>query len=183
MSTLTAFEWVSLDGVFDADFMDIWWEPYDSTARQKVIVETYNQADAFLMGKDTYDFLAPAWSQLPDAAMGGVAGKLAHTPKFIVSDSDLAAGWGDQTKLDGDAIKEVKKLKKEFGQVTIIGSAVLAKSLAEAGLIDGYKLLINPAIVGSGRRFFADGMQTGLKLDVVRKIDHGVLEVAYSIAK
>jgi dihydrofolate reductase len=181
MGKIIAFEWVSLDGVFDADSMGEWWEPYDSAARQKVIVDTYNEADAFLMGEATYEFLAPAWSHFPDEAMGGVAGKLTHTPKFVVSDNDLAVSWGKQTKVDGDVVEKVKKLKKEIDQITIIGSAVLAKSLAEAGLIDGYKLLLNPAIAGSGRRFFADSMEAGLELDKVAKLDNGVLMLEYRV--
>lgn len=76
MGNVVAFEWLSGDGVFDADFMEEWFFPYDSPERRKFIKETYREANAFLMGRNTYEMLAPYWSQLPDEDMDGLAGVL-----------------------------------------------------------------------------------------------------------
>jgi len=85
MGTLMAFEWMSADGVFDASSMGEWWDPYNSPSRQECIKQTYGQVDGFLMGRTTFEMLEPYWSQLTDQAMGGVAGILTHTQKYVVS--------------------------------------------------------------------------------------------------
>lgn len=183
MAHLVAFEWVSLDGVFDADNMDEWFFPYDSLVRRLAIKEAYQQADAFLMGRNTYEMLAPYWSGLPDDDKDGLAGVLTHTPKFVASNGSLVADWGDTTILKGDIETEIKKLKQEVGSIMIIGSATLAESLARAGLIDQYKLLVQPFVVGSGRRFFSEAMKTGLQLVDVQKVDQDVLLLEYRVQK
>lgn len=183
MSKLVAFEWMSIDGVFDANSMDEWFFPYDSAVRRQAIKETYEGADAFLMGRTTYEMLAPYWSELPDDDKDGLAGVLTHTPKFIFSDGSSVADWGNTTILKGDVEDEVKKLKNEFGNIMIIGSAILAESLARVGLIDEYKLLVQPFIMGSGRQFFSEAMQTPLKLTSVNTIDQNVVLFHYRVEK
>ena len=183
MGNLVAFEWVSVDGVFDADLMDEWFFPYDSPERRKFIKETYQQADAFLMGRTTYEMLAPYWSQLSDEDEDGIAGVLTHTPKFVASDSPSIAHWGDTTTLKGDIKTEVKKLKHEVGNIMIIGSATLAESLAQAGLIDAYRLLVQPFIMGTGRRFFREGMKTHMQLAEVKELNQDMLLLHYRVKK
>lgn len=70
MGKLVVFEWMSLDGVFDAETMGEWWEPYDSDDRQRCIQDTYLHTDAFLMGRQTYEMLGPHWSSLGDDEAG-----------------------------------------------------------------------------------------------------------------
>jgi dihydrofolate reductase len=181
MGKLVAFEWVSADGVFDANNMDQWFFPYDSQKRREAIKETYQQADAFLMGRATYEMLAPYWAELPDDDKDGLAGVLTHTPKFVTSDGSVVAEWGDTTMLKGDIEAEVKRLKGKTGTLMIIGSAKLAESLAQAGLIDGYKLLVQPFIMGSGRHFFGGGMKTPLELAEVKELDQGILLLDYRV--
>lgn len=183
MSRLIAFEWVSVDGVFDANNMDQWFFPYDSADRRKFIKETYQQADAFLMGRTTYEMLAPYWAGLPDDDKDGLAGVLTHTPKFVVSDGASVADWGDTTILKGDIEGEVKKLKQRAGNILIIGSATLAESLAKAGLMDEYKLLVQPFIMGNGKNFFREGMKTPVELAAVKELDQGILLLHYRVKK
>jgi dihydrofolate reductase len=106
LGKLIAFEWMSLDGVFDADSMPTWWDPYDSSDRQRCIQDVYERTDAFLMGRVTYEMLYPFWSGLPDDAMGGVAGKLNHTPKYMVSSHGGPAPWNDSTVIAGNETLE-----------------------------------------------------------------------------
>ncbi len=70
MGKLMVFEWMSLDGVFDADLMNEWWEPYDSAERQQSIQGVYLDTTAFLMGRRSYEMLAPHWSPWPTMRWG-----------------------------------------------------------------------------------------------------------------
>jgi dihydrofolate reductase len=183
MGTLLAFEWLSADGVFDANNMDEWFFPYDSAERRAVIKAAYQQADVLLMGRSTYEMLAPYWSGLPDEDKDGLAGVITHTPKFVASDGQVVAKWGETTLLKGDVEAEVEKLKGTVGTVLIIGSATLAESLARAGLVDGYKLLVQPFIMGTGRRFFSDAMKTPVELAGVKECGQGILLLDYRVKR
>lgn len=183
MGKIVAFEWMSVDGVFDADTMQEWFFPYDSLERRKLIKATYEQADAFLMGHNTHAMLAPYWSQLPDDDKDGLAGVLTHMPKFVVSSSAEVAPWGEVTILSGDIAAEVKKLKDKTGTLMIMGSAKLSAALARAGLIDEYKLLVQPFIMGSGRHFFAEEMKAPLELTALKELDQGILLLDYKVKK
>lgn len=181
MGNLIAFEWLSADGVFDADIMDEWFFPYDSQERRKLIKDTYKDADALLMGRNTYEMLAPYWSRLPDDAEDGIAGVLTHTPKFVASDGDIVANWGETTMLNDDVEAEIKKLKQKIDNILIIGSATLSESLAQAGLIDEYKLLVQPFIMGTGRRFFSEGMKTPVRLVKIEQLNPDLLLLDYQV--
>ena len=181
MGKLVAFEWVSVDGVFDASNMDEWFFPYDSKERRKAIKETYQQADAILMGRKTYEMLAPYWAGLPDDDKDGLAGVLTHTPKFIASSGNIVANWGDTSILGEDVENKIKKLKNEHKNILIIGSATLTGTLAQIGLMDEYKLLVQPFIVGAGRQFFDEKMKTGLQLAGIEKVGQDVLLLHYRI--
>lgn len=183
MGNLVAFEWTSVDGVFDADLMGDWFFPYDSAERRKTIKEVYQQADAFLMGRATYEMLAPYWASLPDDDKDGLAGVLTHTPKFVASSGPEVAKWGETHLIKTDIEAEIRKLKQTNKNIMIIGSAKLADSLARAGLIDEYKLLVQPFVMGTGRQFFGEGMKAAVQLSEVKKLDQGILLVDYQVKK
>jgi dihydrofolate reductase len=183
MGKLVAFEWLSADGVFDANYMQEWFFPYDSPERRKFIKETYLQADALLMGRNTYEMLATYWAELEDDAQDGLAGTLTHLPKFIASDGGAVADWGETTMLKGDVEAEIEKLKGKMGTIMIIGSAMLAESLAKAGLIDEYKLLVHPFVMGTGRHFFSEGMKTPMQMTGVKELDQGTITIDYRVKK
>lgn len=182
MGKLTAFVWMSLDGVFDADYMDTWWDPYDSKERQQYIQKIYNGADAFVMGRNTFDLLAPAWSSMSGNEMG-VAANFNGAPKYIASASPLDVPWQNSVAIEGDVANEIKKLKKEKKNIVLIGSADLGQQLIAAGIIDEYELLVTPVVVGEGRRFFEDHTSAGLELVEVEKLTKGVLALHYETAR
>src|SRR5258708_15785001 len=156
MRRLVAFEWMTLDSVFDADTMDQWWVSYDSKERQTYIQETYLTSGAYLMGRTTYEMLAPFWSSLKNNEMG-IADKFNSTTKYVVSSTPMKAEWENTTVIQGNVEKEMKRLQQENGQhILLIGSATLVESLMQANLIDEYRFPVQPAImVGeSGNRFF-----------------------------
>jgi dihydrofolate reductase len=185
MRKLVVSEWATLDGVFDADTMDQWFHPYDSRDRQQYIQETVFASDAFLFGRATFEMLAPYWSRLKDHEMGGVAGKLNSTPKYVVSSTPIEAQWNNSTIIKDNVVEEIAQLKQQPGkEIQIEGSATLVQSLMDASLIDEYRFLVHPIIMGRGKRFFQEGMDTTtLKLVKTKTLDLGVILLCYESAK
>ncbi len=177
---LVASEWVSLDGVFDARTMEQWFNPYRSEGRAEYIQENVQAADAFLLGRVTYEMLAPYWSALRNNEMG-IADKLNSAPKYVVSSTLETAQWHNSTIIKGNVEDEIRRLKRRPGQdVLIFGSAMLVHSLIAADLIDEYRFLVHPTIVGSGRRFFKEGMPSAkLRMVKITPLDLGVTLLCY----
>jgi dihydrofolate reductase len=183
MRKLIASAWVTLDNVFDASLMPQWFFPFDSRSRQEAIRESVMGSDVLLMGRNTYEMLMPYWSKLPDGEMDGVAGKLNHSPKYIVSGSLRSATWENSTIIREDAGEAVRRLKEEGdGIIRIEGSGQLATSLLKAGLVDEIRLLVHPFIMGTGKRYFEEGCPaSALRLVSSESLDKGVLRLAYAV--
>jgi len=180
MRKLIASVWMTLDGVLDAESMDVWFNPYHSEERAAYITKTIHGADALLLGRVTYEMLASYWpSQKNDD--NGPASKLNSVPKYVVSSTLKKAEWKNSTIINERIVEEIAQLKQQPGQeIQIEGSATLVQSLMPTGLIDEYKFLIHPIILGSGKRFFKDGMgMTRLKLIESKTLSLGVVVLTY----
>ena len=184
MRKIVVSAWVTLDGVFDADIMDQWFIPYDSEARQEYIREGILACDAILLGRVTYEMLAPYWSSLKKNEMG-IADKLNRVPKYVVSSTLKKAKWNNSTIIKENIVEEISRLKQQPGnEIQIEGSASLVQSLMKANLVDEYRFLVHPVIMGRGKRFFKDGMHiSGLKLVKTQMLDLGVILLCYESAK
>lgn len=180
MRKLVVSAWITLDGVFDANSMQEWYAPFDSPGRQEYIRNGILACDAFIFGRITYEMLAPYWSSLKNNEMG-VAGKLNSAPKFVVSSTLKEASWNNSTIIGKDLISEITELKKQSGtEIQIEGSALLIESLVKAGLVDEFRLLVHPVIMGTGKRFFREGMHSkGFKLIRCEAIEKGVMILWY----
>lgn len=180
MRKLVVSEWMTLDGVFDADTMKEWFEPYDSEDRQNYIKENVLTSDAFLVGRVTYEMLASYWPNQKNNEMG-IADRLNSAPKYVVSSTLKKAEWNNSTIINEDVVEEVTKLKQQPGQdILMFGSATLVQSLMEADLIDEYRFLVHPTIMGGGKRFFKEGMvATKLKLVKTKTLNSGVILDCY----
>ena len=176
-------EWVTLDGIFDAHTMEQWFNPYHSDDRTGYITEMILASDAFLLGRVTYAMLAPYWSALRNNEMG-IAERVNSAPKYVVSSTLKSGEWNNSTIIRDNVVEEITKLKQQPGQdVLITGSATLVLSLMAADLIDEYRFLVHPIIVGSGKRFFKDGMHTTkLRLVKSKALDLGVNLLCYQPA-
>ena len=172
---LVVSEWVTLDGVFDADSMKEWFEPYDSPDRQNYIKENVLTSDAFLVGRVTYEMLAAYWPNQKNNE-AGIADRLNSAPKYVVSSTLKKAEWNNSTIINEDVVEEITKLKQQPGQdILVFGSGTLVQSLMEADLVDEYRFLVHPIIMGSGKRFFRDEMvATKLKLVKTKTLALGV---------
>ncbi|MCA1709747.1 MAG: dihydrofolate reductase family protein [Actinobacteria bacterium] len=115
-------------------------------------VETVSNAGAHLMGATTYAVMAAHWP----GASGPFAKPMNELPKVVFSDSLTSADWGETTIVAGDLAEAIMRLKQERsdGYLLAHGGARFARSLIETGLIDEYRHLIHPAVLGAGERIF-----------------------------
>jgi dihydrofolate reductase len=182
--TITTF--LSVDGVMqgpggpDEDRSDGfdrggWLVPLFDDATGEFITETFEKADAFLLGCRTYEIFAAYWPKVTDAD-DPVASRLNGLPKYVVSSHLRSADWHNSTIVKGDIAAEVARLKGMRGrELQVHGSGTLARTLLENDLVDEWRLLVFPVIVGAGRRLFPDlGVATGLRLVDSRTTPSGV---------
>jgi len=183
MRKLIASEWMTLDGVFDADTMGEWFAPFDSAAKNEYIKDNILNSDALLVGRTTYEMLASYWPHEVNDDHGP-ASKINSMKKFVVSSKLKKADWNNSTIISKNIVKEIRKLKDQDGsEIQIPGSATLVQLLMKENLIDEYRFLVHPIIMGRGKRFFKDGMQTqGMKLVKTQKLDKGVEVHCYQAA-
>jgi dihydrofolate reductase len=180
MRKLVISEWITLDGIFDAETMAEWFMPYDSSARQQLISQGIHACDAILFGRKTYEMLAPYWSQMKNNEMG-ISAKLNSVAKYVVSTTLQTAAWENTTIIKNNIIEEITRLKQQPGnEIQVEGSATLVDALIKADLIDEYKFFIHPVIMGTGKRFFKDGkLPGGLHLSDTKILEGGVVVLTY----
>ena len=144
---------MSLDGyVASSDGGNDWIGAGDSEDATNWVVETVSGAAAHLMGAATYAEMAAHWP----GDSGPFAAPMNEIPKVVFSDSLTSAEWGRTTIATGDLTEAVTQLKREQpGQYLLAhGGARFARSLVETGLIDEYRLLVHPVVLGAGERIF-----------------------------
>lgn len=116
----------------------------------------------------------------------GLADKMNSAPKYVVSTTLEKANWNNTRRIiKENVIEEIRKIKQEPGDYILIpGSATLVQSLLETGLIDEYKFLVHPLIMGSGKCFFKEGMaKTRLELVETKTFSSGVVLLCYQTTK
>lgn len=183
MRKLWVKAWITLDGVFDANTMGLWWPPANEAAvdyakRLEYIAEEYLRGDTYLLGRTTYEMLWPGWSQDTTSDLGAI---LHRMKKYVVSNTLTSAPWEGSSIISGNAVDEITKLKQQPGKDIIIdGSATLVQSLMGTGLIDEYRFLVQPFIMGKGRRFFPEGiLPTGVRLVESTLLSFGSLALVF----
>jgi dihydrofolate reductase len=121
-------------------------------------------ADALLLGRVTYEGFAAAWPSRKDQA--GFADKFNSMPKYVVSSTMESAEWNNSTIIGSDLAREVPELKDRHDKdVLVNGSATLVGALAEQDLVDEYRLMVFPVVLGAGKRLFSGlGSQKPLRL-------------------
>lgn len=182
MRKLWVKAWLTLDGVFDAATMDHWWQNTNSPERMAYITEQYAQGDIYMMGRTTYEMLWPGWSQ--QTTGDGPGPLLNRMHKVVVSTTLQEAPWKETTIISENVIEEITKLKQQSGKDIIIdGSATLVQSLMGTDLIDEYRFLVEPFVMGRGRHFFPDGTPpTKLQLVESSIVGSGTLALVYQPA-
>lgn len=192
MRTLIYTAFVSLDGVVDSPgggptephrsagwtFQDIEFleEVYELKGREQ------QEATAMMMGRLSYEVFSPVWPGMEEFADYKVM------PKYVVSTTftaeDLVDNWGETTILR--SLDDVAKLKEtDGGPIIIHGSAMLARNLSDASLIDRYHLLVFPVLLGAGKRMFSDTDKDKQMLTLVESESYrnGIQKLVYDVVR
>ncbi|MFE3445438.1 dihydrofolate reductase family protein [Nocardia sp. NPDC059180] len=190
--SLTLF--VTLDGVYQAPggpeedprggfTQGGWMAPFIDADFGAFIDSVFDRADAFLLGRRTYDIFAGYWPKVTDSD-DVVPVKLNALPKFVVSTHLDHAEWANTEILSGDLVTEVTALKDRPGrEVQVHGSGSLGQSLLAAGLVDILHLVTTPVVLGDGKRLFTDGLRpTGFRLTESRASSTGLVMSTYRMA-
>jgi dihydrofolate reductase len=134
-----------------------WLPPWVDQDFGEIVDAWMRRADEFLLGRTTYEALFPYWSQMADSD-DVVAQKLNNLPKHIVSRTLRSPEWKNSLVIDGDVVEAVKALKaKPDRELQVHGSAQLVQTLIQHNLVDEYRLLVFPVVLGTGKRLFGDG--------------------------
>jgi dihydrofolate reductase len=168
MRKVIANEFMSLDGVVQAPggadedtsggFEHGGWHMrYFDELSQKWVLESIVEAGGFLLGRRTYEIFAAYWPKAPEEEQV-IAQPLNTKPKHVASTTlKEPLEWQNSTVLQGDISEAVAVLKQEDGaDVHVIGSAELVRTLIEQGLVDELRLMIDPLLLGGGKRIFRD---------------------------
>lgn len=153
MGRILAVEYLTLDGVFENPS---WTQPYFDQEVGAYQGEAQSWADALLMGRVTYDGMSQAWPAMGDDPSTG-ADIMNSIGKYVPTSTLTEPTW-NTTFLSGNVIDQITRLKDdEDRNLLLYGSGQLAETLREASLIDEYRLLICPIVLGQGRRLFTSG--------------------------
>jgi dihydrofolate reductase len=189
-------DFISLDGVVqapggegedsDGGFRHGGWSMryFDEEAMGSAIDEVMSQTEALLFGRRTWEVMASAW---PERAGDPFADQMNAIPKYVVSRTlsadEASSRWNNTTLLEGgDAIASIRELRDRDGDggIQIWGSASLARQLVENDLVDEYRLMLEPILLGGGKSIFpTDGEARPLELVSVTQAKTGVLICAY----
>jgi class 3 adenylate cyclase/dihydrofolate reductase len=179
---VTAF--MTLDGIVEAPGFDEHRDGRNAWALrvQDAEDEAYNEgqlrsADALLLGRRTWQIWAAFWP----TATSPLADRLNRIPKYVVSNSLKRADWNNTTIVSGDVRRQVEALKGQpGGELVVYGSPGLVDQLLKDDLVDEYRLLVYPVILGSGKRMFRDRIDLHhLRLMRSRTFGSGVVLLTY----
>jgi dihydrofolate reductase len=177
---LVATEYISLDGVFEEPGQ--WSFPYFDEAAAQFKFEELNATDAQLLGRKTYEGFAKAWPTMEGTGEFGV--KMNTMPKYVVTSTLKQLDWTGSQPIDGNVEEEARKLKAQPGRdLLLAGSGQLFRALMRAGLIDVYRFMVHPLIIGKGKRLFTDDdPREELKLVDTKTFSKGIVVLEYERA-
>ena len=187
MRKLKIMQHISLDGVIqqsadDNDFPYSGWSaPYRTPAGLATVLEMYGERFDLLLGRRTYDLWSGFWPKAPSSPMGD---RLNAATKYVVTHRPESLQWGPSQAITADWLERVRALKADNGADLILsGSTALTSALIEHGLADEMALMVNPILLGTGRRIFAEGTPArSFELVSTRSFATGIVLNAYKFA-
>ena len=181
MGQLVVTQNCTLDGVVEA--LDGWFDPQgddeDTSDVLAVIQEHMAGQTGFLVGRRTFEDMRGFWPAQTDDPTG-VTRHLDEVQKYVVSRTLGDPGWANTRVLSGDPVEEVRALRASHGgEIGVTGSITLCHALIGAGLVDEYRLLVYPRVLGRGRRLFPDGVDVRLRRVGVQGFRSGITLLTY----
>ena len=186
MGKIVVTEFVSLDGVMQApggeEFKYPGWSfEFDrGEDGDKFKLDEAMEADALLLGRRTYESFAGAWPERE----GEFADKFNEMPKYLVSSTITDPEWNNTTRIEGDVVEGVRKLRDEIdGVIQVPGSKTLVQDLIENDLVDQINLMIFPVVLGTGFRVFGEySDKKTWKLADSKTVGEGIVVLIYERA-
>jgi dihydrofolate reductase len=186
MGKVVVSEFITLDGVIEdpggsEGTEDGGWSfRHPAPEGQQFKSDELQASDVQLLGRVTYEGFAAAWPAM-EASTGEFGKKMNAMPKVVVSSTLTDPAWDNTTVISGDLPGEVAKLKQRYkGDILVAGSGTLVRSLAGHNLVDEYRLMVHPVVLGHGKRLFSDGFPAAdLELAESRKVGPDVLLLIY----
>jgi dihydrofolate reductase len=173
---LVATEYLTFDGVFEEP--GHWSGPFFNEEAQKFKFDELQETDALLLGRKTYEGFAAAWPKMPGTGEFGV--KMNTMPKYVVSETLKTVYWTGSRLIRGDAVAEIRKLKAQPGKdLLLAGSGQLFNSLMQADVIDLYRFMLHPVVLGTGRRLFTEMVKRTLDLTETKRFGSGIVILEY----
>jgi dihydrofolate reductase len=196
MRKVIADEWMTLDGVIQAPgqadedttggFQHGGWHVgYFDDLAQRWVVNSVVKAGGFLLGRRTYEIFAAHWPNASEEEQV-LAEPLNTKPKYVAARTlTEPLEWQNSRVLQGDVAEAVATLKQEDGEdLHVIGSSQLVQTLVEHGLVDEFRVMIDPVVVGGGKRLFRDdGVRRPLRLVDSQVTTTGVIIATYAPAE
>jgi len=181
MRKVIVSEYMSLDGVMEEP--GHWSFQFWSEEAAQFKYNELFASDGLLLGRVTYQGFAAAWPTMPDT--GEYGERMNGFPKFVVSTTLEKVEWNNSTLIKGNIAEEVSKLKQQPGQdILVFGSGELVQTLMQHDLIDEYRFMVYPVMLGSGRRLFGDEIgKKVLKLIETKTFSSGIVVLSYQPAE
>jgi len=190
MRELIVAEFITLDGVIQAPghanedteggfAHGGWTRPYWHDDIGAHFFQAISQADAFLLGRKTWQIHGGAFEPMPAGDPFGDTMNNMH--KYVVSTTlPSASAWRNSTLISGNVVEAVRQLKQQPGQnILVDGSSVLIQALAQNDLVDEYSLHVYPLVLGGGKRLYPAGQRLNLTLVEASPLPTGVVFMRY----
>ena len=174
---------VSLDGYFEGVDHDLSWHNIDEEFNDNFIIPQTKKVGTILFGRRTYEMMASFWPSEEAKRTDPVTSKImTETEKFVFSKTLKKVDWEHTTLVSGRAIDQINRLKEQQGgDIAIFGSNNLMVSLVQSGLIDEFRIIINPVVLGKGTLFFHGIKEKfGFKLLYTKQFKNGNVLLTYS---
>jgi dihydrofolate reductase len=168
MRKIFLFMMTSVEGYFEGPNHDLSWHNVDAEFNAFAHEQNIGPVDTLLFGRTTYELMAGYWPTPAGVADDPETARFMNeTPKVVASFQPFAPAWEKTTVIFKDVEEEIKRLKAGPGKaIAIFGSNQLCVSLMEKGLVDEFRIMVNPIVLGAGHSLFA-GLSKRVKLKLV----------------
>ena len=190
MGKIVMSEFVTLDGVIqdpagnEGFRLGGWVGRVGDQGREetdKVLLDQALSAEAVLLGRRSYEFLAALWP----SRSGELADRLNSLPKYVVSSTLEDPEWNNSTVVRGEVVNELSKLRHDLnGEINVIASFQLGRTLIEHDLLDELRLMVFPVVLGAGERLFGETSdKEPVRLLDIRTVGDGVAYLTYELVR